>query len=79
MKPEKSLKEKLFDWEPKDIKLEMGRHYPPYWQGFQIGTQFAFAKLLKNLGSDEIKIDLTPDTDRAVSKTNLPLTTKLHL
>lgn len=64
----KSLKEKLFDWEPKDIKLEMGRHYPPYWQGFQIGAQFAFAKLLKNLGSDEIKIDLTPDTDRDATR-----------
>jgi [protein-PII] uridylyltransferase len=46
----------------------MGRHYPPYWQGFQIGAQFAFAELLKNLGSDEIKIDLTPDTDRDATR-----------
>ena len=64
----KLLREKLFDWDPKDIKLETGRHYPPYWQGFQIGAQFAFAKLLKNLGSDEIKIDLTPDTDRDATR-----------
>ena len=48
--------------------METGRHYPPYWQGFQIGAQFAFAKLLKNLGSDEIKIDLTPDTDRDATR-----------
>ena len=64
----KLLREKLFDWDPKDIKLETGRHYQPYWQGFQIGAQFAFAKLLKNLGSDEIKIDLTPDTDRDATR-----------
>ena len=64
----KLLREKLFDWDPKDIKLEIGRHYPPYWQGFQIDTQFAFANLLKNLGSDEIKIDLTPDSDRDATR-----------
>ena len=64
----KLLREKLFDWDPKDIKLEIGRHYPPYWQGFQIDTQFAFANLLKNLGSNEIKIDLTPDSDRDATR-----------
>ena len=64
----KSLREKLSDWDPKDIKIETGRHYPPYWQGFQIGAQLAFAKLLKSLGSDEIRIDLTPDKDRAATR-----------
>ena len=64
----KILREKLSDWDPKDIKLETGRHYPPYWQGFQIGAQFAFAKLLKSLRVDEIKIDLTPDTDRDATR-----------
>ena len=64
----KILREKLSGWDPKDIKLETGRHYPPYWQGFQIGAQFAFAKLLKSLGADEIKIDLTPDTDRDATR-----------
>ena len=60
----KSLREKLFDWDSTDIKTEMGRNYPPYWQGFQIEAQFAFAKLLKDLGSDKIKMDLTADTER---------------
>ena len=64
----KLLREELSDWDPKDIKSETGRHYPPYWQGFQIGAQFTFAKLLKNLGPDEIKIDLTPDTDRDATR-----------
>ena len=64
----KILRKKLSSWDPKDIKLETGRHYPPYWQGFQIGAQFAFAKLLKSLGADEIKIDLTPDTDRDATR-----------
>jgi [protein-PII] uridylyltransferase len=64
----KSLREKLFDWDSTDIKTEMGRHYPPYWQGFQIEAQFAFAKLLKDLGSDKIKMDLTADTERDATR-----------
>ena len=64
----KALREKLSEWDNKDIKIETGRHYPPYWQGFQIDAQFAFAKLLRNLGADEIKIELTPDTDRDATR-----------
>ena len=64
----KALREKLSEWNNKDIKLETGRHYPPYWQGFQIDAQFAFAQLLRNLGADEIKIDLTPDIDRDATR-----------
>ena len=64
----KALRERLSEWDNKDIKIETGRHYPPYWQGFQIGAQFAFAKLLRNLRADEIKIELTPDTDRDATR-----------
>ena len=64
----KALRKKLSEWDNKDIKIETGRHYPPYWQGFQVDAQFAFAKLLRNLGADEIKIELTPDTDRDATR-----------
>ncbi len=64
----KALREKLSEWDNKDIKIETLRHYPPYWQGFQVDAQFAFAKLLRNLGADEIKIELTPDTDRDATR-----------
>ena len=64
----KALREKLSEWNNKDIKIETGRHYPPYWQGFQVDAQFAFAKLLRNLRADEIKIELTPDTDRDATR-----------
>jgi len=64
----KALREKLSEWNNKDIKLETGRHYPPYWQGFQIDAQVAFAKLLRNLGANEIKLDLTPDIDRDATR-----------
>ena len=64
----KALREKLSEWDNKDIKIETGRHYPPYWQGFQVDAQFAFAKLLRDLGADEIKIELTPDTDRDATR-----------
>ena len=64
----KALREKLSEWDNKDIKIETQRHYPPYWQGFQVDAQFAFAKMLRNLGADEIKIELTPDTDRDATR-----------
>ena len=64
----KALRAKLSEWDNIDIKIETGRHYPPYWQGFQVDAQFAFAKLLRNLGADEIKIELTPDTDRDATR-----------
>ena len=64
----KALREKLSEWDNKDIKIETGRHYPPYWQGFQVDAQFAFAKLLRNLRADEIKIEITPDTDRDATR-----------
>ena len=51
----KALREKLSEWDNKDIKIETGRHYPPYWQGFQVDAQFAFAKLLRNLGAMKLK------------------------
>jgi [protein-PII] uridylyltransferase len=55
-------------WATADIRTEVERHYPPYWQGVQPATHAVFARLLKGLREDEIRIDLTPDPDRDATR-----------
>jgi [protein-PII] uridylyltransferase len=64
----KLLKEMLADWDPKTLRSELARHYPPYWQGLPTATQAVFAKLLQNITIDEIRIDLHPDADRDATR-----------
>lgn len=58
------LSETLTDWVPEKLQRELDRHYPPYWQGLQTETQAVFARLLDGLTEDEVRLDLTPDTNR---------------
>ena len=60
----KALRAALPDWSAKDLKRETGRHYSSYWQGLQTDAQVVFAHLLRDLPSDEMRIDLTPDPTR---------------
>ncbi len=64
----RALREMLADWDAKDLRTETARHYGPYWQGLNTETQAVFARLLKDLGRDEIRIDLHPDTDRDATR-----------
>ncbi|MEM7598233.1 MAG: [protein-PII] uridylyltransferase, partial [Pseudomonadota bacterium] len=32
----RNLREALSGWEPRDLKVETARHYPPYWQGLHV-------------------------------------------
>ena len=64
----KALRLALADWEKKDLRRETGRHYDPYWQGLPTEAQVTFAKLLRGIGDDEIRIDLFPDTDRDATR-----------
>ena len=63
-----NLRAALPSWSAKDLKTETGRHYPPYWQGLHVTAHAVFAQLLKNIGEDEIRIDLHPDTDRDATR-----------
>lgn len=63
-----ALREELKTWEPAALKTELGRHYPPYWQGLDTRTQVVFAKMLRDLPDDEIRIDLVPDEDRDATR-----------
>ena len=66
----RSLRQMLKEegWAGPDIRTELERHYAPYWQGVQPATQAVFARLLKDLPADEIRIDLTPDPDRDATR-----------
>ncbi|WP_434802256.1 [protein-PII] uridylyltransferase [Paracoccus sediminicola] len=55
-------------WEPKAIRAETARHYANYWQGLPTDTQAVIAGMLKDLGGDEIRIDLHPDQDRDATR-----------
>lgn len=63
-----ALRARLADWPAAEVKTEMARHYAPYWQGLTTETQEVFARLLRGLGDDEIRIDLHPEPDRDATR-----------
>ncbi|SIS68174.1 [protein-PII] uridylyltransferase [Phaeovulum vinaykumarii] len=64
----RALREALSDWEPRALRQETARHYPPYWQGLSTETQAVFARLLRDLPEDSIRIDLHPDADHDATR-----------
>lgn len=64
----RALRAELADWDNKALKTEVGRHYGPYWQGLPLSAQTVFAKLLRDIADDEIKIDLMLDGDRDATR-----------
>ena len=68
----KALREALEGWSGAEIRTEIGRHYPPYWQGLHVTAHVDFAEMLRELeaSSDpgKIIIRLHPDTDRDATR-----------
>ena len=64
----RNLRAALSDWDARDIKRETARHYAPYWQGLHVTAHVVFARLLRDLGADEIAIDLAIDPDRDATR-----------
>jgi len=64
----RALRAELAEWSKAEIKAEIDRHYGPYWQGLDLGSQVTFANLLRGLDEDEIRIDTTQDTDRDATR-----------
>ncbi len=64
----RALRDALTGWESREVKAEVARHYPPYWQGLSTDTQVVFAHLLRGLRDDEIRIDLHPDDARDATR-----------
>ncbi|GGD44992.1 bifunctional uridylyltransferase/uridylyl-removing enzyme [Sinisalibacter lacisalsi] len=64
----KALREALPDWDGKTLRTESLRHYDPYWQGLSTAEHIVFARLLRGITPDEIRIDLTQDHDRDATR-----------
>jgi [protein-PII] uridylyltransferase len=64
----RTLRAALSDWPAADLKAETARHYPPYWQGLHVTAHAVFARLLRDIGDDEIRIDIHPDEDRDATR-----------
>ena len=64
----RALREVLSDWPRKDLQVETGRHYDPYWQGLHVTAHKVFAEMLRDIGDNEIRINLHPDDDRDATR-----------
>lgn len=64
----RALREALSDWPRADLRTETGRHYDPYWQGLPTSTHVVFARMLRDITPQEIRIDLHPEPERDATR-----------
>ncbi|MDO9527040.1 MAG: [protein-PII] uridylyltransferase, partial [Gemmobacter sp.] len=64
----RTLRDALPDWSRADLKQETDRHYGPYWQGLPTETHLVFARLLRGIGSGQVRIDLHPEPNRDATR-----------
>ncbi|WP_424970003.1 [protein-PII] uridylyltransferase [Dinoroseobacter sp. S76] len=64
----RALRAALSEWPRKELRAETGRHYGPYWQGLPADAHVAVANLLRGIEDDEVRLDLTLDVDRDVTR-----------
>jgi [protein-PII] uridylyltransferase len=64
----RALREALSGWDAKEVRAETARHYGPYWQGLPTAVHEVFAAMLRDLGADDIRIDIKPDPDRDATR-----------
>lgn len=57
------------EWDAKKIRAEIARHYDNYWPGLPTETHAVFAEMLREIGHDDIRINLQPDIDRDATRT----------
>lgn len=69
-----ALSAALPDWPDADLRRELARHYDPYWQGLSTETHSVFARLLRGIPDDEIRIDIKPDPDHDATRACFALT-----
>ena len=59
-----ALAAKLTRWPQEAVQVELTRHYPPYWLGFDAATHFTFAELLRELKDGETAMRIEQDFSR---------------
>ncbi|MGR3485331.1 MAG: [protein-PII] uridylyltransferase [Paracoccaceae bacterium] len=63
-----NLRAALDGWLEAELRAELARHYPPYWQGLHVTAHADFAQLLRGIGDGEARLRLTPDGDRDATR-----------
>ncbi len=68
-----ALRERLGGWD--DVWLDgfMERHYPPYWLGLDAAVHEVHARILRDKPEDAPAIDVSGDTDRAVTRLSMAM------
>ena len=69
----RKLREALDGWDPAALRRETSRHYPPYWQGLDTASQVIFARLLRDIPDDEVRIDLHLDVNRDATRASFAM------
>jgi len=64
----RALRAALEDWPRAELRQEVGRHYDPYWQGLPTATHMVFARMLRDIKTDAISIDLHPEPERDATR-----------
>jgi [protein-PII] uridylyltransferase len=58
----------LPDWPREAVEAERARHYGPYWLGLSTEQHAVFARLLRDMRDDELRIDIKPDEARDATR-----------
>ncbi|MCC7321692.1 MAG: [protein-PII] uridylyltransferase [Rubellimicrobium sp.] len=64
----RALREALADWSAAELRLETQRHHGPYWQGLPTAAHLVFARLLRGIAPDSIRLDISPDPARDATR-----------
>ncbi|MEL6549489.1 MAG: [protein-PII] uridylyltransferase [Pseudomonadota bacterium] len=64
----RNLAAALPHWSETELRREQARHYGPYWQGLHVTAHVVFAELLKDIGDEEVRVDLQPDEERDATR-----------
>ena len=69
----RSLREALPDWTEGEIRTELARHSGPYWQGLPTGVHECVARLLRGIGTTDIRLDVAEDEARDATRVVLAM------
>ena len=56
-----TLRQNLTDWSPKQVEIEMNRHYEPYWLELDAASHLTCARLLNDMGKESLLSHLEKD------------------
>nr|WP_245883833.1 [protein-PII] uridylyltransferase [Hasllibacter halocynthiae] len=64
----RALREALADWPAAALRAETARHYGPYWLSLPVAAHVGFARMLRDLAPDGMRMELRADADRDATR-----------